>query len=101
MKVLYTDNPGRERGVCYRLLSQFFGVISTATEVVVEGDAPEIVDAYQAAGIKVSDGKEPESAETDPLKMKVPELKEWLTKKGIAFDAAALKEDLQALVPKE
>lgn len=39
--------------------------------------------------------------ETDPLKMKVPELKEWLTSKGIAFESAALKEDLQALVPKE
>lgn len=101
MKVIYTDKPGKERGVCYRLLSEFFGVIGTATEVVIEGDAPEIYDAYEAAGIKVSDGKEPENAETDPLKMKVPELKEWLTSKGIAFESTALKEDLQALVPKE
>jgi hypothetical protein len=101
MKVIYTDKPGKERGVCYRLLSEFFGVIGTATEVVIEGDAPEIYDAYEAAGIKVSDGKEPENAETDPLKMKVPELKEWLTAKGIAFDPAAKKEDLQALVPAE
>ncbi|MCI9875916.1 HeH/LEM domain-containing protein [Pseudomonas atacamensis] len=101
MKVIYTDKPGKERGVCYRLLSEFFGVIGTAAEVVIEGDAPEIYDAYEAAGIKVSDGKEPENAETDPLKMKVPELKEWLTSKGIAFESNALKEDLQALVPKE
>ncbi|UVL16121.1 HeH/LEM domain-containing protein [Pseudomonas atacamensis] len=101
MKVIYTDKPGKERGVCYRLLSEFFGVIGTATEVVIEGDAPEIHDAYEAAGIKVSDGKEPENAETGPLKMKVPELKEWLTSKGIAFESNALKEDLQALVPKE
>ncbi|UVK96107.1 HeH/LEM domain-containing protein [Pseudomonas atacamensis] len=101
MKVIYTDKPGKERGVCYRLLSEFFGVIGTATTVVIEGDAPEIYDAYEAAGIKVSDGKEPEDAETDPLKMKVPELKEWLTSKGIAFESNALKEDLQALVPKE
>lgn len=101
MKVIYTDKPGKERGVCYRLLSEFFGVIGTATEVVIEGDAPEIYDAYEAAGIKVSDGKEPDTAETDPLKMKVPELKEWLASKGIAFESAALKEDLQALVPKE
>ncbi|MGA5482731.1 HeH/LEM domain-containing protein [Pseudomonas sp. LW8] len=99
MKVIYTDKPGKERGVCYRLLSEFFGVIGTATEVVIEGDAPEIYDAYEAAGIKVSDGKETENAETDPLKMKVPELKDWLTAKGIAFDPAAKKEDLQALVP--
>ncbi len=101
MKVIYTNKPGKERGVCYRLLSEFFGVIGTATEVVIEGDAPEIYDAYEAAGIKISDGKEPENAETDPLKMKVTELKDWLTAKGIAFDPAAKKEDLQALVPKE
>ncbi|KPY33139.1 HeH/LEM domain-containing protein [Pseudomonas syringae] len=44
---------------------------------------------------------EQEAPETDPLKMKVPELKEWLTGKGIDFDASAKKEDLQALVPKE
>ncbi|WP_095118675.1 HeH/LEM domain-containing protein [Pseudomonas sp. Irchel s3f10] len=101
MKVIYTDKPGKERGVCYRLLSEFFGVIGTASEVVIEGDAPEIYDAYEAAGIKVSDGKEPENAETDPLKMKVPELKDWLTAKGITFDPVAKKEDLQALVPAE
>ncbi|MCX9150466.1 HeH/LEM domain-containing protein [Pseudomonas sp. TB1-B1] len=101
MKVIYTNKPGKERGVCYRLLSEFFGVIGTATEVVVEGDAPDIFDAYQAAGIKVSDGNEQDAPETDPLKMKVPELKEWLTAKGIAFDATAKKEDLQALVPAE
>jgi hypothetical protein len=39
--------------------------------------------------------------ETDPLKMKVDDLKAWLTEKGIDFDAYAKKEDLQALVPKE
>ena len=88
MKVIYTNKPGKERGVCYRLLSEFFGVIGSATEVVVDGDAPDIYGAYQAAGIKVSDGK-------------VPELKEWLTEKGIAFDPSAKKEDLQALVPAE
>lgn len=101
MKVIYTDKPGKERGVCYRLLSEFFGVIGSATEVVVDGDAPDIFDAYQAAGIKVTDGLEQEAPETDPLKMKVPELKEWLTAKGITFDATARKEDLQALVPAE
>ena len=101
MKVIYTDKPGNERGVCYRLLSEFFGVIGSATEVVVDGDAPDIFDAYQTAGIKVSDSREKEAPETDPLKMKVPELKEWLTAKGIAFDATAKKEDLQALVPAE
>lgn len=99
MKVIYTDKPGLEPGVCYRLLSEFFGVISSATEVVVEGDQPNIVEAYQKAGIKVSSSAA--GAETDPLKMTVPDLKAWLTAKGIEFDASAKKEDLQALVPKE
>lgn len=37
--------------------------------------------------------------EADPLKMKVPDLKAWLTAKGIEFDPSANKEALQALVP--
>ena len=37
--------------------------------------------------------------ETDPLKMKVPDLKAWLAGKGIEFDPSANKEALQALVP--
>lgn len=148
MKVIYTDAPGNELGACYRLTDEFFGVISTATKVVVDGDFPHITDAYLRAGIAVADGKSPSSlredgptitewlaagyqadnyppegyasrstleeieaalhlgknqadTETDPLRMKVPALKEWLTANGIAFDSAALKEDLQALVPKE
>lgn len=40
------------------------------------------------------------SVESDPLKMTVPKLKEWLAAKGIAFEPSAKKEDLQALVPK-
>lgn len=38
--------------------------------------------------------------ETDPLKMKVPDLKAWLIAKGIEFDPSANKDALQALVPK-
>ncbi len=146
MKVIYTDVPGTERGVCYRLTSEFFGVIGSATKVIVDGDFPHITAAYQRAGIVVDDGKQPAgphedgptvdefiaagykasnyppdgyasrstaeeiaaaleaekgAPETDPLKMKVPELKEWLTGKGIAFEPTAKKEDLQALVPAE
>jgi hypothetical protein len=146
MKVIYTDKPGAEPGVCYRLTDEFFGVISVATKVIVDGDFPHITAAYQRAGIAVEDGKqstglredgptvvefvaagykasnyppegyasrstteeiaealkgEQSEPETDPLKMKVPELKEWLTAKGIAFDASAKKEDLQTLVPAE
>ncbi|WP_139671718.1 HeH/LEM domain-containing protein [Pseudomonas sp. F16(2018)] len=39
--------------------------------------------------------------ETDPHKMNVPELKDWLTAKGIDFDTSAKKPDLQALIPQE
>lgn len=38
--------------------------------------------------------------ETDPLKMTVPKLKEWLTAGNIAFEPGMKKPELQALVPK-
>ena len=38
--------------------------------------------------------------ETDPLKMKIDDLRVWLTERGIDFDPAAKKPELQALVPK-
>jgi hypothetical protein len=145
MKVIYSDKPGTEPGVCYRLLDEFFGVISSAKEVVVDGDKPNIIEAYKRAGIIVTDGSslalpqdgptiaefvasgykasnyppegyasrstadeiaealkaEQDAPETDPMKMKVAELKVYLTSKGVEFEATALKEDLQALIPKE
>lgn len=53
----------------------------------------------QAQGTqKKADEDEPE---TDPLKMKVDDLKAWLTSKGIEFPADAKKDDLKALVPAE
>ena len=102
MKVIYTDTPGSEPGVCYRLLDEFFGVISSAKEVVVDGDRPNIIEAYQRAGIAVSgSGEKEDEIETDPLKMKVDDLKVWLTGKGIDFPADAKKDELKALVPAE
>ncbi|MGV6396984.1 HeH/LEM domain-containing protein [Pseudomonas caspiana] len=102
MKVIYSDTPGSEPGVCYRLLDEFFGVISSAKEVVVDGDRPNIIEAYQRAGIAVSGPSEKEDEiETDPLKMKVDDLKVWLTGKGIDFPADAKKDELKALVPAE
>ncbi|WP_460421850.1 HeH/LEM domain-containing protein [Pseudomonas sp. ZL2] len=68
------------------------------------------VSAYPPAGYaSVSSQAEIDKAieaeggddETDPHKMKVPQLKEWLTAQGITFDAALNKPDLQALIPKE
>lgn len=102
MKVIYSDTPGNEPGVCYRKLDEFFGVISSAKEVVVDGDKPNIVSAYQRAGIAITGPTEKkEEVETDPLKMKVDELKAWLTSKNIEFASDAKKDDLQALIPKE
>lgn len=49
------------------------------------------------AAIELQKGAE---NETDPLKMTVPKLKEWLTAQGIEFAADAKKPALQALVPK-
>lgn len=54
MKVIYTESPGKEKGVCYRRPVPFFGVISAATEVEVEGDHPKIVEAYERAGVEVN-----------------------------------------------
>ncbi|EKT4527600.1 hypothetical protein QEM33_000120 [Pseudomonas putida] len=53
--------------------------------------AAEIAKALEEEG----DG----DPETDPHKMKVPELKEWLTAQGITFDPALNKPKLQALIP--
>ncbi|MDZ3990371.1 HeH/LEM domain-containing protein [Pseudomonas sp. Teo4] len=49
------------------------------------------------AAIELQKGAE---NETDPMKMTVPILKEWLTAHGIEFAADAKKPALQALVPK-
>ncbi|HCJ29188.1 MAG TPA: hypothetical protein DHV63_07830, partial [Pseudomonas sp.] len=46
-----------------------------------------------------ADKVKPEAGETDPQKMTVAELKDWLTEQGIEFDASAKKADLQALIP--
>lgn len=66
MKVIYSDAPGKEPGACYRRLDEFFGVISAAKEVVVDGDKPNIIEAYKRAGIIVTDGKSPGLREDGP-----------------------------------
>lgn len=65
------------------------------------GYASRSTDEEIAAAVAAQAGPGGITAETDPLKMTVPDLKAWLTAKGIEFDASAKKEDLQALVPKE
>ncbi|MNN68512.1 HeH/LEM domain protein [compost metagenome] len=60
-----------------------------------EGYASLSSQAEIDKAIEAEDG----APETDPHKMKVPELKEWLTAQGITFDPALNKPDLQALIP--
>ncbi|QQO61364.1 hypothetical protein JI723_13930 [Providencia manganoxydans] len=91
MKVIYTENIGRERGVCYR--SQFLGVIQDATEVIIDGEIESVEQAYLDAGIKVS------FTSRDDLSTKTTEeLKVILTEKGIEFDPKTKKADLLALL---
>lgn len=42
-----------------------------------------------------------EAVETDPSKMKVSDLRAWLTQKGVEFDQAATKQELLKLIPVE
>lgn len=103
---------------CALVAVEHLGVASYLDQLDVNGmklDGPTIVE-YVAAGYPAvnyppegyasrSSQEEIDAAieaqkETDPLKMKVPDLKAWLTGKGIEFDPSANKEALQALVPK-
>ncbi|WP_370601191.1 HeH/LEM domain-containing protein [Pseudomonas nitroreducens] len=42
-----------------------------------------------------------EAPESDPAKMKVADLRNWLAEKGVSFDPSATKADLLKLVPAE
>jgi hypothetical protein len=103
---------------CALVAVEHLGVASYLNQLDANGlklDAPTIAE-FVAAGYQAtnyppegyasrSSQEEIDAAieaqkETDPLKMKVADLKAWLTGKGIEFDPAANKETLQALVPK-
>ncbi|MBG6289526.1 hypothetical protein I5I61_18900 [Pseudomonas nitroreducens] len=61
-----------------------------------EGAADKVPEAALKAEWRTED--EPES---DPAKMKVADLRSWLTEKGVTFDPSATKADLLKLVPAE
>lgn len=90
----------RQRGPGLRedgpTVSQWLEAGYLAVNYPPEGYASRSSQEEIDAAVKAQ--KDAES-ETDPLKMTVPKLKEWLTAKGIAFDASANKPILQALVP--
>lgn len=98
-EVIYSDRrSGFESGKTYRNPRHFRAPLADGIErVVVEGDWPAVVAAYQALGIEVIAA----GTEADPYKMNVPELKVWLAAQGIEIEAGAKKADLQALIPKE
>jgi len=78
----------------------------TVAEWVAEGYKasayPPVGYAANSTAAEIAKALEEEGdgiPETDPHKMKVPELKEWLTAQGITFDPSLNKPDLQALIP--
>lgn len=53
--VVYSDSDSIEKvdGIAYRKLDEFYGVVSGALGVFVDGEAEDIVDAYEAAGVQI------------------------------------------------
>lgn len=78
-------------------LAEFVDAGYLAANYPPEGYASRSSQEEIDAAIELQKGAE---NETDPLKMTVPKLKEWLTANGIEFAADAKKPALQALVPK-
>ncbi|MNJ28999.1 HeH/LEM domain protein [compost metagenome] len=91
----------RQRGPGLRedgpTVSQWLEAGYLAVNYPPEGYASRSSQEEVDAAILLEKGAEDE---TDPLKMTVPKLKEWLTAKNIAFEAGMPKPALQALVPK-
>lgn len=103
---------------CALVAVEHLGVASYPNQLDANGlklDGPTIAEFVEAGYLAVnyppegyasrSSQEEIDAAveaqkETDPLKMKVADLKVWLVGKGIEFDPTANKEALQALVPK-
>lgn len=53
--VVYSDSDAIQKvdGITYRELTQFYGVVAGTVGVFVDGAAPAIVAAYQAAGVEI------------------------------------------------
>lgn len=65
MEVVYTTAPKREADKVYRDPRQFFGPIRAATSVTVEGNYPEIRQAYEALRIPVKRPRKPKTDDTE------------------------------------
>lgn len=82
-------------------VSEFVESGYKASNYPPKGYASKSTDAEIADAIAAQKKADEDEPETDPLKMKVDDLKAWLTSKGIDFPADAKKDDLKALVPTE
>lgn len=103
MELIYTNQlDGFDPNKRYRNADLFRSVESGVTKVIVVGDHPMIVDAYEAQGVEVIVSELPAvqgEAETDPAKMGVGALREWLTAQGIDYDPKAPKVEILKLIP--
>jgi hypothetical protein len=83
----------------YRNPQYFDKPESGVTKVTVVGDWPAVVEAYKAAKVEVDVVELGGAAETDPTKMGVADLRDWLTAQGIEFDPKAPKVEILKLIP--
>ncbi|WP_256578752.1 MULTISPECIES: hypothetical protein [unclassified Pseudomonas] len=58
-----------------------------------------MVEAYKAIQVEVDVVEPGGAAETDPAKMDVADLRDWLTAQGIEFDPKAPKAEIMKLIP--
>ncbi|MFJ2456773.1 HeH/LEM domain-containing protein [Pseudomonas protegens] len=103
MELIYTNQlDGFDPNKRYRSADLFRGIENGVTAVIVVGEYPGIVAAYESLGVDVvvvdldeNQGKQ----ETDPAKMGVADLRDWLTAQGIEFDPKASKAEIVKLIP--
>lgn len=55
--VVYTDNESIEKvdGIAYRALAPFYGVVTGASGVFIDGESESILSAYEAANVTILD----------------------------------------------
>lgn len=97
MELIYTDQQGGfEPNKHYRNPLYFERAENGVSKVIVYGDYPAVVQAYQAKAVEVVQAGA--DKQNDKAKMTVDELKAKLTDLGIEIPADAKKADLLALL---
>lgn len=96
MELIYTaQQSGFEPNKHYRNPLYFERAENGVSKVIVHGDYPAVVQAYQAKGVEVVQA---DNKQNDYAKMTVDEMKAKLTELGIEIPADAKKADLLALL---